>query len=112
MTHKQKVLALLSDGRPHGHMELYRLGCIAHSRIADLRRDGHVIECERTEAGYSYRLVSSPLDGADTATDGGLSPVSAPSSCGDPPGEPFPQLALVVPFPGQLRLVPDGGWAA
>lgn len=45
VTHKQRVLELLRDGRPHTHHELYRLGCVAHSRVADLRRDGHRIEC-------------------------------------------------------------------
>jgi len=38
VTHKQRVLDLLKDGRPHSHHELYGLGCVAHSRISDLRR--------------------------------------------------------------------------
>jgi len=75
MTHKEKVLALLSDGRPHTHHELYQLGCIAHSRVADLRRDGHVIVCtSETHAGERvsvYRLVS--LDKEPVAGPGSLS---------------------------------------
>ena len=42
-THKQRVLDVLSDGRPHSHHELYGLHVIAHSRIAELRADGHEI---------------------------------------------------------------------
>ena len=57
MTHKQRVLQLLSDGKPHSHHELYGLGCVAHSRISDLRRDGHTIEQWRNGDLYLYRLV-------------------------------------------------------
>lgn len=60
MTHKQKVFALLSDGRPHTHHELYALGCVAHSRVADLRRDGHHIEQWRDANSYWYRLMIAP----------------------------------------------------
>lgn len=57
MTHKQRVLALLSDGQPHTHHELYRLGCVAHSRVSDLRRDGHEIHQWRDGDNYFYKLV-------------------------------------------------------
>jgi hypothetical protein len=57
MTHKQRVLQLLKDGRPHSHHELYGLGCVAHSRVSDLRRDGHTIEQWRDGDLYLYRLV-------------------------------------------------------
>lgn len=60
MSHDELVLDLLSDGKPHGHMELYALGVMAHSRVASLRRKGHVIECNKTGGAYLYRLVSSP----------------------------------------------------
>lgn len=56
MTHKQAVLKLLSDHKPHSHHELYGLGCVAHSRISDLRRDGHVIEAWREDGLYLYQL--------------------------------------------------------
>jgi hypothetical protein len=60
MTHKQKVLRLLADGEPHSHMDGYRLGVMLHSRVADLRRDGHHIECWRDAGGlYMYRLVGT-----------------------------------------------------
>lgn len=58
-THKARVLQLLSDGRPHSHLELYALGCIAHSRVADLRRDGYDIQASRIKDGYVYQLVGS-----------------------------------------------------
>ncbi len=42
-----------------------RLQVMWHSRVAELRRRGHVIECRRVtdasgSADYQYRLVSSP----------------------------------------------------
>jgi hypothetical protein len=60
-----RVLALLSNRRWHNAMELYRLGCVAHSRVADLRKRGYVIESRRLglpgpDAIYEYRLVSGP----------------------------------------------------
>lgn len=67
VTHKQKVLALLSDGRTHTHHELYGLGCVAHSRISDLRRDGHRIESWKSGGEYLYRLVGSLSDATSCA---------------------------------------------
>ena len=58
-TQNERVLRLLKDGKPHTHTELYRLGCVAHSRIADLRRRGHRIECWREGKAYLYRLVAA-----------------------------------------------------
>lgn len=58
MTHNEKVLALLSDGKPHTHHELYGLYVIAHSRIADLRKRGHVIESWREGDDYLYQLCT------------------------------------------------------
>jgi len=31
-----RVLALLSDGKPHSHHEIYALGCVGHSCIDEL----------------------------------------------------------------------------
>jgi hypothetical protein len=56
VTHNERVLELLSDGEPHGHMEGYRLGVMLHSRVSDLRKQGHVIECWREGDSYFYRL--------------------------------------------------------
>jgi hypothetical protein len=82
MTHKARVLALLRDGKPHGHMEGYRLGVMLHSRVADLRRDGHVIECWRDGDNYLYQLLTQ-------ATPQG----SPPQSRGR---EPYPEAASVL----------------
>lgn len=57
MTHCERLLAVLSDGREHDHHELYGLGMIVHSRVADLRKRGHVIEHRRDGDLSVYRLV-------------------------------------------------------
>lgn len=61
MTHNQRVLELLSDGEPHSHLELYDLRVIAHSRVAALRKQGHMIECWRADGLHWYRLLSDGL---------------------------------------------------
>lgn len=72
MTHKQRVLELLSDGRPHSYQELYGLHVIAHSRVADLRADGHDIVCWRDGDLYLYRLLDAgeAVCGASLASSG------------------------------------------
>lgn len=73
-THCERVLELLGDGNAHNHHELYALGVIAHSRIADLRRRGYVIEQWRdtdartSESLYWYQLVSEPVPAEQRAT--------------------------------------------
>jgi hypothetical protein len=57
VTHNAKVLALLSDGRPHSHLEIYDLRVVAHSRVSALRKLGHTIECSREGSLYWYRLL-------------------------------------------------------
>lgn len=52
----QKILELLQDGREHSHTELYRLHCIAHSRVSERRKRGHNIKCEREHETYWYWL--------------------------------------------------------
>lgn len=59
MSHKQRILDLLRDGKPHTHHELYALGCVAHSRISDLRSDGYTIECWRDRDDSVYQLVGT-----------------------------------------------------
>jgi hypothetical protein len=60
----ERILDLLSDGRFHSHHELYALGCIAHSRLAELRERGHAIEQRRVTVNgrpvWEYRLTSRP----------------------------------------------------
>jgi hypothetical protein len=55
---------MLSDGKPHTHLELYALGTVAHSRVSDLRKKGHAIEQWRDGDLYLYRLLSpAPVSG-------------------------------------------------
>lgn len=51
--------------------DLYkRCSCMVHSRIADLRRDGHVIECKKFGHGdYRYRLIEGSAIIGPCATD-------------------------------------------
>ncbi len=80
MTHNARVLALLSDGLPHTHHELYQLHVIAHSRVADLRKQGHRIEQWRDGDNYVYRLVDQGHDdnGARTQSPPATRPVAVP----------------------------------
>ena len=65
MTHNQKVLQLLSDGQPHSHHELYGLFVIAHSRVSDLRKQGHNIRMWRDEGTYWYQLLPAVVEHPD-----------------------------------------------
>lgn len=62
----QRLFAVLSDGRAHRSLDLYRMGLgVVHSRVADLRARGHEIACwlEVTGRGdrvYLYRLEKRP----------------------------------------------------
>jgi len=89
MTHNDKVLALLSDGEPHTHHEIYGLYVIGHSRIADLRKRGHVIESWREGDDYLYRLCSE----GPCVPPG--SP-SEPSAVDVPPSTSSEQVSLVA----------------
>ena len=75
---------MLSDGESHSHRELYALGTVAHSRIAELRKRGYVIEQWREEdprSGetiYFYRLLSEPAR-SSPQDEGAGPPLPAPS---------------------------------
>ena len=93
MTHAEKVLALLSDGKPHTHHEGYALGVILHSRVSDLRRAGHTIDHWREtvngETVSVYRLRGLDETEASDGTDGVPRPAgpvsSSPSELAGPP---------------------------
>jgi len=57
-----QILGLLAGGQWVGHHRLYEIGCVAHSRIAELRSRGHEIEQRRTTVNgrpvWEYRLVA------------------------------------------------------
>lgn len=102
MTGNDRVLQKLTDGRWHTHHELYSLGVIVHSRISDLRKRGHEIECRRVsefvpmtrgkrETTYEYRLVRTALEG-DASRAAAASPSSATQ-----PGMTSPQTAALEP---------------
>jgi len=69
VTHAEKVLQLLSDGKPHTHMEGYRLGVMLHSRVSDLRDRGYIIDCWRDGNDYLYQMGTVRENGNAT-TDG------------------------------------------
>lgn len=68
MTHCEQVLQLLSDREPHSHHELYALHVIAHSRVADLRAQGHTVRCWR-EGDTSYYQLESELTERDSLSE-------------------------------------------
>lgn len=84
-THNEKVLALLADGRPHTHHELYALHVIGHSRVNDLRKRGYQIDQWREGDVYLYQL---------TSTNGGRGPAAA-DNCGS---APTPTAETVAPL--------------
>ena len=80
MTGCDRVLERLRQG-PASHLELYALGVVAHSRISDLRKRGHLIQKTRQGDLYVYRLLDGGEQGAGT-------PAPAPSS--STLGSPYP----------------------
>lgn len=80
-TDADRLLAVLSDGRAHSHLELYALGMIVHSRVADLRKRGHDVQTWRENhpngTRYWYQLAA-PLTKREESTEGSMSsrPVS------------------------------------
>jgi hypothetical protein len=71
VTHKERVLQLLSDGKPHTHLEGYALGVMLHSRAADLRRDGYDIRCWREGDHYLYKLVADDPPATENSPESG-----------------------------------------
>lgn len=95
MTHKQAVLRLLSDRKPHSHHELYGLGCVAHSRISDLRRDGYQIDQWREDGQYLYQLkgrLDETAASVGAVRDGSGTAVSSSAPPNPPAG--FPPLSV------------------
>ena len=97
MTHKQKVLALLSDGRPRTHREIYALGVVAHSRISDLRKDGYQITCT-TEKCFGETVSVYQLHGSLDAS----SAEQASSFLGDQAEEASSEPVAVHPDQASL----------
>lgn len=105
MTHNDRVLQLLSDGKPHSHHELYNLHVIAHSRVSDLRAKGHTIRSWREGELHLYQLeeVGSQAQHREAGTDGG--PASSSWSGSSFPNADVDALSdLAAPIPGQLDI--------
>jgi hypothetical protein len=82
-THKEKIVALLSDRRWHSTVELHAICWRYGARLWDLRRDGYVFEKRRTPDPRieEWRLVSAPDQEGASGSDADL----APSDHGKPP---------------------------
>ncbi len=62
-TQCQRLLAVLSDGRPHRSLDLYRMGLgVVHSRVADLRARGHQVACWLEVTGHGDRVYLYRLE--------------------------------------------------
>lgn len=87
MTQKQRILEVLSDGRWHTATELYRTGCVLHSRISDLRnKDGYTIE-RRNVGGVGAEAHEYRLVGGCVETSGGSGDLLSPAGVStEPPG--------------------------
>jgi hypothetical protein len=112
MTHAQRVLDLLSDGKPHQHHELYRLGVIAHSRVADLRKRGHNIVCwterVRGETVSVYQLLPTLREAAPESGNKSPSLSAATRSVGLPPNTPPHDAGLPQSAPAGAGLTDTG----
>ncbi len=110
MTHKQKVLRLLSDNQPHSHLEGYRLGVMLHSRVADLRKDGYTVKCWAEKGAWWYQLFGSvrePLGTGNAASDG--APGFADRLDIDGPPEPTVSSAETAAAAGPGPFSPPAG---
>lgn len=83
------ILAVLADGRPHRMEEIHqRVGfCRLNSRVAELRKRGHHIECDKTGGRYIYRLLLRETDVSQTEAPASVSLSSiGTTSITSPPG--------------------------
>lgn len=127
VTHEEKVLALLNDGQPHTHHEIYALYVIGHSRISGLKNKGFGIEHWQEGQTHWYQLVSRPLAESGQADPGvGLVPTSpVPDSASGCVSDVLPtheaprvEASVTAPFPRPLNspVLPSGQltlqWAA
>ena len=96
----ERILELLSDGRWHDHHSLYAIGCVAHSRLAELRARGHQIEQRRSVVNgaqiWEYRLTSSPIRLEHLQGGTGVEPETAQLACVAGSGDALadPQLSI------------------
>lgn len=115
-----RVLELLRDRRWHSSAEIEqacRVTC--HSRLSDLRREGHVIQKRRNPGCtgremFSWRLTAESVEVVEARealvdTETGSSPLSVSPSVGPAPiqvSEPRPTLSI----PEVVELLGRHGW--
>ena len=103
MTDSAFILKVLEDGQPHSQAEILRLsfnergcGLTVHSRIADLRKKGHYIVCDRIPnvqrgEAWTYQLLGSlpesPLSVASSPHDAQKARISTVDGRGDSESE-------------------------
>lgn len=60
LSQNDRILAVLRDGQDHEMRDIHRQAgfCRLNSRVSELRKRGHVIECRREGSEYIYRLVT------------------------------------------------------
>lgn len=102
MTHNERVLRLLSDGKPHSHHEIYALYVVGHSRISDLRKQGYLIQQWRDGDDYLYQLHGSAGADGPVRENTGAALSSSDTPAAAPAFLPLPPEAGT---PGQLTLI-------
>lgn len=106
MTGSERVLARLRQG-PATASELYaETRCMVHSRVADLRRRGYDITCDKTR-DYLYRL--NEPDGAAQAR-GDLMPSAGTAGTPSSDGSPLGSRSLHVSGSLSLFDLPRGAY--
>jgi hypothetical protein len=87
MSQTQRILEYLSDGQEHEMRDVHRaVGfCRLNSRVSELRKRGHRIECRKAGGEYFYRMLAEPgvaesrADGSGHDTDEGRSALASRS---------------------------------
>lgn len=101
-----RILEVLADRKQHTAAELYRTGCVLHSRISVLRDRGYVIDVTRTAGvgaeSYLYRLVATPEPGNPQGV--GVSALDTASVA----SRTLPAEAVSIPGSGVSVTVADG----
>lgn len=109
-TDADRLLAVLADGRPHNHLELYGLNMIVHSRVADLRKRGHDVRSWRENhpngRRYWYQLVAGPLTAGGVTEAGSATSPEAGSAISPPAvsGSVLDERGLALSSTGPLQL--------
>lgn len=124
MTDNDFLYTVLEDGGWHGQAEILARsmtdrghGLTVHSRAADLRKRGHIVECELRHNGNGralsfYRLVTLDEASASDAVPGGAVSDSAAGASSSvpaspqPPAEPQTPAAIAFPVEDQAGTLP------